>query len=181
MAAGLAEEELQGVGRRLGHGGDGRGRLRRRRRVDDLDPALVELAQERFVLERGELVRLDEVGELVQPDRAGLLARLEERSNVVLREQAVDVDGRHGSSRALWHDTLPLSAGACPAHDAVPTLCVVGSWPLARRSRQPLALIRPHTIISVMSSWPVRRSSSTPGSVALEEGQPSRGEGVRLL
>ncbi len=97
---GLAEEELQRVGRRLGHGSEEWGRLRRRGRVDDLDSALVQLAQERIVLEWRQVVRLDEVGELAQLDRAGVLARLEERSNLVLRQQAVNVNGRHGESRA---------------------------------------------------------------------------------
>ena len=79
VAPGLAQEQLQRVGRRLG-GRDGEwGRLGRARRVDHLDSPLVELAQERVVLERRELVGLDELGELLQPDRAGVLARLEER------------------------------------------------------------------------------------------------------
>ena len=107
MAPGLAEEELERVRRRLGRRDGGEwGRLGRGRRVDDLDPPLVELAQERVVLERRQLVRLDEVGDLVQPDRAGLLARLEERSNLVLREQGLDVDGRHVRESARRITTL---------------------------------------------------------------------------
>ena len=58
------------------------------------------------MLERRQLVRLDDVCELAQLDRAGQLARLEERLELVLREQGFDVDGRHGSESQV---TTPLS------------------------------------------------------------------------
>src|SRR5881227_1320474 len=73
VAAGLAQEELERVGRRLV------GELlhdRRRRRLallllGDLDPALVELPVERVDLERVERVELEELGEIGLADRAG--------------------------------------------------------------------------------------------------------------
>ena len=74
----------------------------------DLDPALVELAQQRVVLERRELVALDDLGELAQLDRPGELARLEQRLQLVLREQGFDVDGRHGRSRDPKHQLSHL-------------------------------------------------------------------------
>ena len=80
--------------------------------------ALVQLPQERIVLERGELVGLDEVGELAQANRAGLLARLEERSNIVLRQQAVYVNGRHGRVVRRWHNS-PIVSGYLSSPRAV--------------------------------------------------------------
>ena len=70
VAAGLAQEELERVGRRLDgrrEGGDGLGVGRL---LDDLDRALVELPQERVLLELGELVRLRDLGEVGRADRS---------------------------------------------------------------------------------------------------------------
>ena len=76
------------------------GRLRRH--LDDLDPALVELTDERLLLEAGQLVRLDDVAHLRRPDRAGVLAGLEKRSKIVLGQQAFDVDSRHGGEKGNY-------------------------------------------------------------------------------
>ena len=92
----LAQEQLQRVGRRLDRCRGDRPRRCLRRHLDDLDPPLVELANERLLLEAGQLVRLDDVAHFRRPDRARVLARLEKRSEIVLGQQAFDVDGRHG-------------------------------------------------------------------------------------
>ncbi len=63
VPAGLAQEELQRIGRRLVDL-----RLRRRLRslfvVDEVDSALFELSLKRFGLERRQFMRLDQVCEL---------------------------------------------------------------------------------------------------------------------
>ena len=66
------------------------------RRLDDLDPALVELADEGLLLEPRELVRLDDFVHVRGSDRAGLLGGLEQDPQVVLRQQGLDVDSGHG-------------------------------------------------------------------------------------
>ena len=63
--------------------------------LDDLDAQLVELADERLLLETGQLMRLDDVAHIRGPNRPRVLARVEKRSEVVLGQQAFDVDGRH--------------------------------------------------------------------------------------
>ena len=86
VSAGLTEEELERVGRRLD-------RSRRDGRpldgwsLDDLDAALVELPHEGLVLEPAELVRLDDLRDVGRADRARLLGHLEERPEVVLTEE----------------------------------------------------------------------------------------------
>src|SRR4029079_9569353 len=62
----------------------------------DLDPSLVELPDERLLLEAGQLVRLDDVVHVRRADRATLLARVEHRAELLLGQQAFDVDGGHG-------------------------------------------------------------------------------------
>src|SRR6185503_3563044 len=97
MSPRLAEEKLKCIRRRL----DRRGCDRRRRSLghgclDDLDAALVELSDERFLLEPGQLVRLDDVADLGRADRAGVPARVEEPSEAVLAQQPFDGAGRQG-------------------------------------------------------------------------------------
>ena len=74
VATGLAEEELEGVGGRLDGCGDcgddlglGGGQLH------DLDPALIELAKERILLELGQLVGLRHLGEIGRTNGPDLL------------------------------------------------------------------------------------------------------------
>ena len=64
VAAGLAQEELERVGRRLVDDGLGRRRLLLVLVIDDVDAALLALAVERLGLELAQLVRLDEVRQL---------------------------------------------------------------------------------------------------------------------
>ena len=99
MPAGLAQEELKRVGRRLGGGGRRRRRRRRRlldlaRVVDDVDAARLELAEEQVDLEDVELVRLGDLGELALPDRARGLCRLEQDLEVLVVQDGLDLD-RH--------------------------------------------------------------------------------------
>ncbi len=107
MAAGLPQEQLQGVGRRLdrrqndGWAFDGF-------RLDDLDAALVELPDERLVLEPGQLVRFDDVVHLRRADRAPLLARVEQRPELLLGQQTFDVDGGHGGIEGTDRATAAL-------------------------------------------------------------------------
>ena len=78
-----------------------------------LDAALVELAQQRLVLERRELVRVHDLGDLGRADRARLLAALEQLPQLLEREDAVDVDGRHqGKLVPRVTGTLPPSGPA---------------------------------------------------------------------
>ena len=111
MPAGLAQEELQRVGRRL----DGEDRRRRRllrlrlrlglRRlgVEHLDAALLELRAQGLELERVEPVRLGQLGELFGADAARQLGLLEEALAVVVLEELLHDrdDGRHLHGRCL--------------------------------------------------------------------------------
>ena len=109
MAAGLAQEELQRVGRGLldrGRGGWWRRLLFLRLLDDDLDPATVELAVEGVLLQRVELVCLEDVGELGCLQRPGLLGDVQELKELVVPEQVVDVDGRHGGKRTSTRELL---------------------------------------------------------------------------
>ena len=90
--------------------GGRRGRSGRRRRLlrlrllDDLDAAPVELAVERVLLERVELVRLDDLGELRRLQRPGLLRSVQQLLELVVAQQMFDVDGRHeGSSLRAFY------------------------------------------------------------------------------
>src|SRR5437763_10194772 len=85
MATGFAQEELKRVGRRLVRElrrerrlGWGRRRLTLALLLDDLDPALVELAVERVGLERIERVRLEHLGEVGLAHGALELGRLDQ-------------------------------------------------------------------------------------------------------
>ena len=61
---------------------------------------------------------LDELGELVETDRAGVLTRLEQHPNLVLRQQGFDVNGGHRVHCVpRVTATLPLSTLLCPDHD----------------------------------------------------------------
>ena len=90
MASGLAQEQLQRVGRRL-HGRREWGAARGGH-LHDLDATLVQLAQQRFVLERCELVHLDDVRDFSRANRSRLLTALEELAQLLEREDVVDVD-----------------------------------------------------------------------------------------
>ena len=96
MAPGLPQEELERIRRRLdgrGQRGDGLGVGRL---LDDLDTALVQLAQEGVLLELGELVRLGDLGEVGGANRAGLLGLLEQVADVL---EAEDVARCRSGSR----------------------------------------------------------------------------------
>ena len=102
VSARLAQEELQRVGRRL----DGRGErddgLGVGGLLDDLDRALVELAQEGVLLELGQLVRLGDLGEIGRADGPDLLGLLEQLPDVLDQEDVLDVDlghARRGDAR----------------------------------------------------------------------------------
>src|SRR3954463_13513110 len=102
MPPGLAQEELQRVGRRLGR----RRRWRRRRRlldflrvVDDLDAARLELAVQEVEVEDVEFVQFREVVQLGLPRVARRLARLEQEQDVFVLDDGLDFD-RHQGLRA---------------------------------------------------------------------------------
>src|SRR5688500_8292343 len=109
-AAGLAQEELQRVGRRLlrRDGGDDGRRLLGLGLLDELDPAPVELAVERVLLERVELVRLDDLAQLGRLQRPGLLRRVQQLLELVVSEELVDVDCGHCGG-ALAPSTATIS------------------------------------------------------------------------
>ena len=135
MPAGLAQEELQRVGRRLE-------RLRRRRRRllgrrlrlglalrlgEQLDPAPVELLIDGLGLERIELERLEHLDQLDLAQLAAGLRRLEQRRQLLAREDRLDLDGRHWFplNRRSWtlfppgrsYRNTPTPSGSSPMHD----------------------------------------------------------------
>jgi hypothetical protein len=88
VSACVAQEELEGVGRRLGQE---RERRRRVRVVDQLDPLLLELAAdgiklERLEFERLELELIDDLCDRTLPERARLLGRLEQPLPLLARQ-----------------------------------------------------------------------------------------------
>jgi hypothetical protein len=97
VAPGLAQEELQRVGRRLD-------RLWERRRlrllllvdVDQLEAARLELALERLDVERVELVRLEELRQFGSANRSGGLGRIEEWPELIADKENVDDVYLHG-------------------------------------------------------------------------------------
>ena len=83
--------------------------------LDDLDRPLVELAEERVLLELRQLVCLRHLGEIGRADRAGLLGLLEQLPDVLDDEDALDVGLTHagqGDAR-LSADTLSHSEALC--------------------------------------------------------------------
>jgi hypothetical protein len=95
VPAGLAQEQLQRVGRRLDRrrerdDGLGVGGL-----LDDLDRSTVELSEKRVLLELGELVHLGELGELGHAHAAYLLGSFEQLADLLDEEDVLDVDLRH--------------------------------------------------------------------------------------
>ena len=79
VAAGLAEEELECVRRGLdGRRDRGDDLGLGRRKLDDLDSALVELAEQCLLLELGQLERLGDLREIGRSDRPDLLGLLEQ-------------------------------------------------------------------------------------------------------
>ena len=102
VPAGLAQEELQRVRRRLDRRRRWRGRWRLLdflRVVDDLDAARLELAVEEVEVEDVELVHFREVVQLGLPRVARRLARLEQQQDVFVLEDGLDFD-RHQGLRA---------------------------------------------------------------------------------
>src|SRR3954451_14219375 len=100
MTPGIAQEQLQRVGRRLVR------RLERGRRrllllvlllLDQLDPSPLELVEECIRLERVELVQLDELGQVGLPNRARDFCVLQQRLNVLVLEDRLDFDLCHRS------------------------------------------------------------------------------------
>jgi hypothetical protein len=98
VAAGLPEEQLESVGRRLDH-------LRRLEHrlgdtlllfFDDLDAALLELLAKRFVLEQVELERLEDFLKLLVTEGATvLLGCFEQVAHVLAAEDGLDLSRRH--------------------------------------------------------------------------------------
>ena len=97
----LAQEELERVGRRLDGSGEGDDGLGVGRLLDDLDRALVELAQERVLLELGQLVRLGDLGEVGCADVPDLLGLLEQLPDLLDQEDVLDVDLGHARGETL--------------------------------------------------------------------------------
>ena len=97
MPARLAQEELKRVRRRL-HGRRDRGDDLGLRSglLDDLDRALVELTQQRVVLELGQLVRLGDLREICSLNGSDLLGVLEQLPDVLDCEDGFDVDLAQG-------------------------------------------------------------------------------------
>ncbi len=103
VPAGLTQEQLQGVCRRL----ERLWRRRRRllgwrlgvgfalRRREQLDPAPVELLVDRLGLEGIELERLQPLDQLQLPELTARLRRLELRREFLARVDRLDLDGRH--------------------------------------------------------------------------------------
>ena len=99
VPAGFAQEELERVGRRLHRRGDRRDDLRLRRGLlDDLDRALVELTEQRVVLQLGELVRVGQLRKVGRPDGAHLLGLLEKMTNLLENEDVLDVSLSHAAT-----------------------------------------------------------------------------------
>ena len=95
MPAGFAQEELERVGRRLDGRGERDDRLGVGRLLDDLDRALVELAQDGILLELGELVRLRDLGQVGRAHVADLLGGFEELPDLLDEENVLDIDLGH--------------------------------------------------------------------------------------
>ena len=103
MPAGLAQEELQRVGRRLerlGAGGGvfsggGSGSASRSGSTSSSIAAPVELRVDGFDLERVELERLEQLDQLDLPQLAARLRRLEQRRELLADEDRLDLDGRY--------------------------------------------------------------------------------------
>jgi hypothetical protein len=95
VAAGLAQEELQRVRGRLGHGHDGRRLRRLLGRVDEVDAARVELAVDEIDLDRVEVVHLDQLDKLGALQGPGSLAGLEERPDLLDLEEPLDLGHGH--------------------------------------------------------------------------------------
>jgi len=101
VPAGLAQEELQRVGRRLERlGRRGWRLLGRRLRLclalwldEQLDPAPVELLIHGLRLERVKLEGLQQLDELGLPELAARLGRLEQRRELLGGENRLDLDG----------------------------------------------------------------------------------------
>ncbi len=98
MPAGLAQEELQRVGRRLPRDGERWQFGRRRLRLDfavvaevvhDVDLPRLELAVHEVDLERVEAERLEHVVQLRLQHRAALLGHIDQPAQVVAQEEDV--------------------------------------------------------------------------------------------
>ena len=100
VPAGLAQEELQRVGRRLDRLDGRRGRRRRglglllRLLRQQLDAAPVELDVHGFDLERVELHRLEQLDQLLLAQLAARLGRFEQRRKLLVDEDRLDLDGQ---------------------------------------------------------------------------------------
>ena len=101
MPAGLPQEELERISRRLDRSGQRDDGLRVRRLLDDLDRSLVELAQHRILLELRELVGLRDLRQIGRADRANLLCCLEQLPDLLDEEDVLDVDLGHAAGWSL--------------------------------------------------------------------------------
>jgi hypothetical protein len=81
MSTRVAQEELEGVGRRLRHEREQRHALV----VDDLDALLLELEADGVELERFELELIENLRDRAPPERARLLGSLEQLLPLLLR------------------------------------------------------------------------------------------------
>ena len=96
MPTGLAQEELQGVGRRLDDDRLSRGsRLGGALLLDDLDPALLPSSTKRLHLQHVEIERLEHLVRLVLPDGAASLLGCLEQMSHVLAADGLDLSRRH--------------------------------------------------------------------------------------
>ena len=123
-------------------GGRRRRLLGRRLVDDDLDPAAVELAVERVLLEGVQLVRLDDVGELGRLQRAGLLGSLQQLLELVVRSRCsmstVVMEAKYtypGASRC--QTTQPGSGCACSSTArSSPTRSMIACAPSISAARE---------------------------------------------
>ena len=115
--------------RRLPHLGGRQGI--RRWHFDDLDPALLELAHERLLLEPVQLVGLDDLVYLRRPDRADVLAGLDQGPQIVLGEQGLDVNRRHGKRRGAALDACRYETPTVRDARSTPVLGVSRLWKIS--------------------------------------------------
>src|SRR5262249_22697347 len=123
VPAGLAQEELQRVGRRLPRelqrlrlrlGGRRRGRLAVLVDVvDDVDLTRLELAVDGVRLERVEAQRLQDVVQLGLQDVAAFLRRLDQLTQVVAEQEDVRVRGHARDCLAVGRPSQTTISGSC--------------------------------------------------------------------
>ena len=117
MAAGVAQEQLQRVRGRLLHDRRrwrrGRGLLLLALGLRDLDPALLELAEDGVRLERVEVQRLEHLDQLGIAKRPVLLRLFEQVVQLGSRQHVLDFDRGHPCNLASCHEAGPPKPSRC--------------------------------------------------------------------